>query len=97
MYANITTIIIIIIIKLFVCLLFLLLLLSFVTGLLFLVLLLNQRLSPPLRLQLSDCSTVCIMCDIPSIVVSCSESMECFPGMASQLFLRTLVTIMVTP
>jgi hypothetical protein len=30
---------------------------------------LNQRWSPPLRLQLSDCSIFCIMCDVPSVDV----------------------------
>ena len=42
---------------------------SLVTGLFFLVLLLNQRWSPPLRLQASHCSTFLIMCDVPSIAV----------------------------
>ena len=34
--------------------------------------------NPPLRLQASHCSTFCIMCDVPSIAVFCSESIECF-------------------
>ena len=51
---------------------------SLVTGLFFLVLLLNQRWSPLLKLQASHCSTFRIMCDIPSIAVFCSESIECF-------------------
>jgi len=42
---------------------------SLVTGLFFLVLLLNQQWSPPLRLQASHCSTFRIMCDIPSIII----------------------------
>ena len=42
---------------------------SLVTGLFFLVLLLKQRWSPPLRLQASHCSTFRIMCDVPSIAV----------------------------
>ena len=29
-----------------------------------------------------------IMCDVPSIVVFCSESIECFPGTASKFFLN---------
>jgi hypothetical protein len=33
-----------------------------------LVLLLNQRWSPPLRLQVSDCSTFRIMCHVPNTV-----------------------------
>ena len=49
---------------------------SLVTGLFFPVLLLNQRRSPPLRLQASHCSTFNIMCDIPSIAVFCSEFIE---------------------
>jgi len=46
---------------------------SIVTGLFFLILLLNQRWSPPLRLQASHCSTFRTMCDVPSIAVFCSE------------------------
>ena len=70
---------------------------SFVTGLFFLVLLLNQRWSPPLRLQVSHCSTFRIMCDVPSISVFCSESIECLPGTTSKFFLKLLVTIPVAP
>ena len=68
-----------------------------VTCLFFLVLLLNQRRSPPLRLQASHCSTFRIMCDVPSIAVFCSESIECFPGTASKFFLKLLVPIPVAP
>jgi len=68
---------------------------SLVTGLFFLALLLNQRWSPPLRLQASHCSIFCIMCDVPSVTVSCSESIECVPGTASKFFLKLLVTIPV--
>ena len=70
---------------------------SLVTGLFCPVLLLNQRWSPPLRLQASLCSTFRIMCDVPSIAVFCSESIECFPGTASKFFLKLLVTIPVAP
>ena len=70
---------------------------SLVTCLFFLVLLLNQRWSPLLRLQASHCSTFCIMCDVPSIDVFCSESIECFPGTVSEFFLKLLVTIPVAP
>jgi hypothetical protein len=66
-----------------------------VTGLFFLVILLNQQWSPPLRLQASHCRTFRIMCDVPSIAVFCSESIECFPGTASKCFLKLLVTIPV--
>ena len=68
-----------------------------VTGFFFPVLLLNQRWSPPLTLQASHCSTFRIMCDVPSIAVFCSESIECFPGAASKFFLKLLVTIPVAP
>jgi len=33
------------------------------------------------------------MCDVPSIAVFCSESIECFPGRVSKFFLKLLVTI----
>ena len=68
-----------------------------ISGLFFLVLLLNQRWSPSLRLQNSHCSTFRIMCDVPSTAVFCSESTECFPGTASRSFLKLLVTIPVAP
>ena len=35
------------------------------------------------------------MCDVPSIAVFCSESIECFPDTASKFFLKFLVTIPV--
>ena len=37
------------------------------------------------------------MCDVPSIAVFCSESIECFPGTASKFILKLLVTIPVAP
>ena len=37
------------------------------------------------------------MCDVPSIAVFCSESIECFPGIVSKSFLKLLVTIPVAP
>ena len=70
---------------------------SLVTGLFFLVLLLNQRWSPPLRLQASHCSTFRTMCDVPRRAVFCSESIEYFPGTASKFFLKLLVTLSVVP
>ena len=42
---------------------------SLVTGFFSPVFLLNQRWSPPLRLQVSGCSTFRIMCDVPSIII----------------------------
>ena len=35
------------------------------------------------------------MCDVPSIAVFCSESIECFPATASKCFFKILVTIPV--
>ena len=70
---------------------------SLVTGLFFLVILLNQRWSPLLRLQASHCITFRSMCVVPSIAVFCSESNECFPGTVSKFFLTLLVTIPVAP
>ena len=70
---------------------------SLVTGVFFLVLLLNQRLSPPLRLQVSHCSTFRIVCVVPGVAVFCRESIECFPGISSKFFLKLLVTILVAP
>ena len=37
------------------------------------------------------------MCDVPSIAVFCSESIECFPGTVSKFFHKHLVTIQVAP
>jgi len=37
------------------------------------------------------------MCDVPSIAVFCSESIEYFPGTASKFFLKLLVTVQVAP
>ena len=71
--------------------------LSLVTGLFFLLLLLNQRRSPPLRLQVSHCRTFRSTCDVPSKAVFCSESIECFLGVASKFFLITVDTILVAP
>ena len=68
---------------------------SLVTGLFFPVLLLNQRRSPPLRLQASHCSTFRIMCDVPSIAVFWSESIECFPGIVSKCSFKLLVIIII--
>ena len=62
-----------------------------------LVVLLNQGWSPTLRLQASHCSTFRIRCDVPSIAVFYSESIEWFPGTASKFFLKIFVTIPVAP
>ena len=58
---------------------------------------LNQLRSPPLTLQVSACSTFRIMCDVPSTVVLCSESIEWFPDVSSKFFLKPPVTIPVAP
>ena len=88
---------VIIIIIIIIIIIVVVIIMSLVTGLFFLVLLLNQRWSPPLRLQASHCSTFRVMCDVPSIAVFCSESIECFPGTASKFFLKLLITIPVAP
>ena len=71
---------------------------SLIIGLFFLVLpLLNHQWSPPLRLQLSDCSTCRIMCDVWSVAVFCSECIYCFPAMASTFLFKSFVTFPVAP
>jgi hypothetical protein len=35
------------------------------------------------------------MCDVPRVAVSCSESIECFLGMASKFILEPFVTIII--
>jgi hypothetical protein len=35
------------------------------------------------------------MCDVPSVAVFCSESIECFPGKASKFFVKLFVTVPV--
>ena len=37
------------------------------------------------------------MCNVPSIAVFCSESIECFLGTASKFVLKLLVTLPVAP
>jgi hypothetical protein len=37
------------------------------------------------------------MCDVPSIAVFCSQSIECFPSMATKCFLKIFVIIPVAP
>ena len=72
--------------------------LSLVTGLFFMVLLfMNLQWSSALRLQISDCNTFRIMCDVPSMAVCGSEYTECFPSMTSKFFFKPFVTIPVAP
>ena len=56
---------------------------------------LETAVIPTLRLQASHCSTFRIMCDVPTIAVFCSESIEYFPGTVSKFFLKLLVTFPV--
>jgi hypothetical protein len=35
------------------------------------------------------------MCDVPSIAVFCSESVECFPGTASKFFFIIIIIIII--
>jgi hypothetical protein len=58
---------------------------------------LEPAVTPPLRLQVSHCSTFRIVCDAPSTAVFCSKSIECFPGIESRFFLKFFVTILVAP
>jgi len=58
---------------------------------------LEPTVIPIAQAQVSHCSTFRIMCDVPSIAVFCSESIQCFPGTASKFFLKLLVTIPVDP
>jgi hypothetical protein len=53
---------------------------------------LESTVTPPLRLQVSDCSTFCIMCGVPSMAVFCNECIQSFPGMASEFFFKPFVT-----
>ena len=56
---------------------------------------LEPAVIPPLRLQASHCSTFRIMCDVPSIAVFCSESVECFPGTASKFIIIIIIIIII--
>jgi hypothetical protein len=71
------------------------LLLSLVNGLFSQVLLLNQRRSSPLRVQVSDCSPFHIMCEVPNTAVFFSETIECFLGMVSKIFFIIIIIIII--
>jgi hypothetical protein len=64
---------------------------SLITGFLssLALLLLSQWSTPPLRFQVSACSTFLMMCDVPSMAVFCRESIECCPGIVSSIFYFT--------
>jgi hypothetical protein len=67
-------------------------------GWLYLLLpLLKQRWNPLPRLQVSDCSTLYIMCNVESTAACCSESIECFPVMASKYSFEPFVTLPEAP
>jgi hypothetical protein len=48
---------------------------------------------PTAQTSVSHCSTFRIMCDVPTIAVCCSESIECVPGTAFKTFFRPFVAI----
>ena len=48
-----------------------------------------------LTLQVSDCSTFRVVCDVPTTTVFCIESSECFPGMAYKFLFKSFVIIPV--
>jgi hypothetical protein len=51
---------------------------------------LNQWCTPPLRCQVSDCSTLLIMCNVPStavLFVYRGESIDCPPGSVYSFYL----------
>jgi len=52
---------------------------------------LEPMVIPTDRHQVSDCNSFCIMHDVPSIGVFCSESIESFPGESSKLFVKLLL------
>ena len=69
---------------------------SLVNGIFFPVLLLKS--SDPHRSRFKFHTAVySVLCDVPSIAVFCSESIECFPATASRLFLYLLDTTQVAP
>jgi len=47
--------------------------------------------------QASHCTTFHIMCNVPSIAVFCSETIECLPNMASKFFFKPFVRIGMAP
>jgi len=61
------------------------------------LLLLNRRRFPPLSLQVSNCITLSVLCDVSSTAVFCLKSIECFPSMASKFYFRLSVTNPLTP
>ena len=58
---------------------------------------LEPAVIPTAQASSFTCSTFRIMCDVPSIAVFCSESIEWFPSTVSKFFLKLLVTVPVVP
>jgi hypothetical protein len=56
---------------------------------------LSQWWTPPIRLQVSACSTFLMMCDVPSMAVFCRESIECCPGIVSRYSYYYITNIVV--
>jgi hypothetical protein len=73
-----------------------LILLSLIAGIFFVVLFLNQGRPPPLRLQVLHSNTFLTMCSVPIMNVFCTESIKCFPGIASRFYFTLFHTISVT-
>jgi hypothetical protein len=46
----------------------------------------NQWWTPPLSLQVSNCSTFLVVCDLSSMAVFCIESIKCFHSIVSRIF-----------
>jgi hypothetical protein len=61
------------------------------------VFLFNQWCTPPLRLQVSDCSTFLTVCDVPSTAAFCIGSTECFSGTVYRNVFSPSVTVAVVP
>jgi len=57
-------------------------------------LLLNHWCIPPLRLQVSHCSTYLIMCVMSLVQLICTQCIDCYPGIVSNTF-SPFVTIPV--
>jgi hypothetical protein len=61
------------------------------------LLLLSQWWTPPLRLQVSACSNLLTMSDVPIMAVFCTESIDCYPGIVTRNCFTLLLTILVAP
>jgi hypothetical protein len=52
---------------------------------------------PTAQVSSLACSTLRIVCEVPSIGASYCESVECFPGLVSKFFFKLFVTVPVAP